>query len=306
MSERDFYDSLLEIGGSQPALTRFTETHLARATFSFNSVVPMPLELDFDLNNFVEDGYDALFGNWRNLVERWMFKPAAAERGYPFPLETRDQVLECIAALGEYGDERFRLGRQFKSNLDRHGHGHCSSWRLEKWGIDNDVAEVVVEQTGDCTRIAFETYGAPPKKLFLVVSAANPDLTFELTYLSEWGKRPKRCAFIGGEQRTRPPLTTEACKAVVWGFRRRAGLTWLRRTLVHPELIDLLEMNERGRAMLKGADMALNFALHRAAQGESPEELARRFPKLEARHVEALRELVGAQPRVPADGLTSL
>jgi uncharacterized protein (DUF433 family) len=64
-----------------------------------------------------------------------------------------------------------------------------------------------------------------------------------------------------------------------------------------PEGVALIEMNERCRPMLQGARMALHLTIGRMAAGEGPDELAERFPALQAHHVQALKALAAQRSR---------
>jgi uncharacterized protein (DUF433 family) len=297
MADRDFYDTLLDIAGPPEVLKRFSTVHLANDVFTFNSIDLMPADLDYEFSNFVEDGYEGLFGDWRNLADRWVFKEAASDRGYPFPLESREQVLDCITALGQCGEEQLRLGRLYKQNLDTYGYGHCLEWRRARWGTELDADELVAEVEPNRIRIAFSTYGAPPMELLRRYATQFPAMAIRVDYLNEWGKRPGAFSLESGKQKRQSTPTAELSKSIVWGFRRSAGLQWLRVTLAYPAIVDILEMNERGRARFKGAGMALTFALERMAAGEDPDALAKRFPTLETRHVEALKALASCSNR---------
>lgn len=291
MANVDTYDTLLEITGPADALQRFRARHLAGNRFTFDSIEPMPRELDFEFNNFVEDGHDALYGDWRKLAERWMFKQDAAQRGHPFPLESRAQVLDCIAALGAPGEARLALGQRFQSNLERFGHGHKGAWRREHWGTGDDADETVADMEADRTRVAFSTSGAPPRQLLRRLGESDPALEMRVEFLDERGRRTGAMHLRSGRVIKCPAPVADQCKATVWGFRRGAGLRWLEATLPCPDVVAMLEMNERGRAVLKGTNVALDFALRRLAAGEPVQELAARFPALRPAHLDVLARL---------------
>lgn len=287
-------DCLLIVEGPAAARAAFFDRHLADHDFSFESIVPMPSELDFSVCSTVESGHAALFGDWREPARQWMFKDHAAEQGWPFPLESREHVLACMAALGEFGEELLRLGRLFQSNLDRFGHGNRDSWTREQWGTDIDAYDSVVEAGEDALRIAFRTSGAPAAKLLARCSSEHPELTLTLVSFAESGKHAKQQRFAAGRALKLPPIGAADATEQVLGFRRRASPASLAAWLGVPAAMTELELNERGSPMLTGTTVGLYFALTRLCEGEAPEELARRFPAMTAAHVELLR---AAAPR---------
>lgn len=193
-----FYQVTLCIEGSAVALRAFQGQHLPGGTFSYNSAAQMPAELEFEMNNFVEDGYNALFGDWATLSRYWMLKEAAASKGFCFPLEHRAHVVSCIEALGEPGEERLRLGRVYKANLERFGYGHAHEWRKAHWGTEFDIFDVVVESGMDLT-IRFVSQGPPARKVLELYSAMHPELSFAVSYHEQGRIEPVRVlSFKGG------------------------------------------------------------------------------------------------------------
>ncbi len=186
-----FYEVTLRIEGLAGDVHTFHDQHLADGRFSFNSAVPMPPELEFDMNNFVEDGYNALFGEWRKLSHYWMFKEAAAVRGYSFPLGRREQVVTCIEALGEPGVERLRLGRLYKTNLERFGYGHAQEWRKAHWGTAFDIFDVVIEHQAGLI-IRFVSPGAPGRKIFGLYSKMHSELSLAISYQEQGSAGPRK------------------------------------------------------------------------------------------------------------------
>lgn len=291
MSNQNYFDVLIEIDGPASSLDSFALQHLAGGVFSFNSIAPMPVKLDFDMNNFVEDGYNALYGDWQTLTGRWMFKEAAAQHGYPFPLESREQIIECVKALGEHGEKRLALGHLFKSNLDHFGHGHRAQWRKANWGIEGDAGEVVMEVSSSAIRIAFSICGTPPKKALSLFSKPYPDLNFEISCVSESGKRGKKILMKKGKEVGKPVASDEELGNAIWSFRRRAGLQCFARQLGNDVYLQYVEMNERGRLMFKGLGIALEFVLRRLSSGETIDALALKMPELTANHIQVLKAI---------------
>lgn len=287
MSDKDFYDFLFEATGSAADLQTFSQRHLARGAFSFNSIRAMPPELDYEFNNFVSDGYDTLFGDWTDLTGRWMFKEAAAERGYPFPLQSREQVLECTKALGEFGEQRLALGRLFKANLDTHGFGHAAEWRTAHWGCSEDVDETIASIEIDSiaeprVRLSCNCYGAPPRPLFVQLSAMHPELRMRVVAVSQSGKHGSQFGLFKGKAQTLPKIAPEQAAEQVQGFRREAGLPWLRHIGYPQALLSQIEMSERGYPVFSGAKVSLRLARDCLRRGESTESFASRFPELSA------------------------
>ncbi len=191
MSQR-FYRAELRVSGDDAALDQFQAHHLAGGSFSFDTVLPTPPELLYDLNNFVEDGYQAQFGDWTQLASRWMFKPHATEAGYPFPLQSREQVLDCLLALGDDGLVRLQLGKLYQSNLERHGFGHAADWRKQHWGGWSDADGVSIECAAEGLTIYFMTAGPPPKKALAAMAKQHPALGFGLEYQDDCGGPVRR------------------------------------------------------------------------------------------------------------------
>ena len=284
-------DILVEVSGAAHALELLRREQFGAGRFSFNTIVPMPAELDLPLNNFVEDGFDALFGDWSRLSARWMLKEAAELRGYPFPLTSRDQVLDCLNALGEDGERRLALGRRFQSNLERHGHGHAAAWRKEYWGVAADVDEVVAEISLDAVSVAFRCDTPFPRKALIQLSKRYPELRMAVSCASETGKRGRKLVLHKGREIEKADTDGGAGWAAIVQFRCGAGLRWLARGEPEHEWISQIEMNGRGRPVFKGASVAVDFALSRLTAGETPEQLRQRFSALTELHLQALKAL---------------
>ena len=282
------YDVLIETSGPASALDTFFREQLGSGRFSLNSVVEMPAALDLPMNNFVEDGYDALYGDWSKLAGRWMFKEAAAQRGYPFPLASREQVLVCIKALGEDGEMRLQLGRRFHLNRECHGHGHAAPWRKQHWGVELDVDEVVAEAVPDAVRLAFRSGSAVPGKALVQLSKRYADLDIVVAYVNEAGKRGRKFTLKKGRETEKYACSDEVIHDAIIQFRRVAGLQWLAQGDRHPIWAAQVEMNARGRPVFKGTGIAIDFALARLAAGETGEQLRQRFGALTADHIQAL------------------
>ncbi|HEY5994880.1 MAG TPA: hypothetical protein VIU46_09825 [Gallionellaceae bacterium] len=291
MAHQTVYDTLLEISGSHDALREFSRRHLANSRFSLDSLDPVPDALKYEMSNLVEDGYDAMYGDWTKLARRWMFKDVADERGFPFPLESREHILECFHAFGEVGEQYFPLGERFHSNLERYGHGHERTWCQEHWGMDYDVEESLVEMLPDVTRIAFSSQGSVPPKTLKLLSQAHPELTFSISSISEMGRRGKKLDMRNGKQVKKYSLPDEEIRDAIWGFRRDVDFRLLASVSNSAEWIDEVEMSERGRPTLKSTRFSLGFMMYRLEQGETVEHLVGRFPALTEKHIKMIRSL---------------
>lgn len=291
MAQLTIYDTLLELSGSDDALQSFSRRHLANSRFSLDSLDPVPKELKYEMSNLVEDGYDALYGDWTKLSGRQMFKDAAEARGFPFPLESRDQIVECFHAFGEVGEQYFPLGHCFHSNLERYGHGHERTWCEEHWGMDSDVEESLAEILLDVIRIAFSSDGSIPQKTLKLLSLAHPGLTFCVYSLSESGRRGKKFDMKNGKQLKKYSASDEEIRDAIWGFRRDVDFRLLASVSNSAEWIDEIEMSERGGPTLKGTRFSLGFMMYRLSQGETVEHLAGRFPALTEKHIKMIRSL---------------
>lgn len=288
------YDSLLTLEGAEAEIAAFAARHLAARMFSFASIAPLPGELVYALDMFVEDGYAALYGDWRDLAGRWMFKEHAAACGYGFPLEAREQVLDCLRALGEHGETRLRLGERFKANLDRHGHGHATTWCKAHWGHDTDMFDAMFEAGPTSIRIAFATFGRPNSRAITRYSTLHPTLRMSLVSLHEAGKLPKLEKIRAGKLSKGEPVDIETAIERVWGFRRAIGPAWLAGEFGRP-VDEVVEFDASGRAFFSGTRIALAFARGRIDAGDTPEELAQRNALTPA-HAELLRLLATRRP----------
>lgn len=294
------YDTLIELNGSPEALGEFSQRHLSGQRFSFNSLKPVPEELKMTMNNFVEDGYDALYGDWTKLTGRRMFKEIADERGYPFPLETHEQVLECINCLGEFGEQRLALGRQLKSNLDRYGYGIELDWCKAHWGMKYDVDFPLAEVLPDRTRLTFMSLGPIPKKALALLSSAHPELTFTVSSINESGLRAKKFDLKNGRQAATYTVTDGDVSNAIWQYQGDLGLRLLASVSDSAEWLDQIESSKRGHSMLKGTRFSVDVLMHYVSEGEAVESLAERFSALNERHILVLRSLaaVGGRPSI--------
>lgn len=293
-----FNTVLLKINGPTSDLENFKHSCLSEYRFSFNTLIPTPPSLEFDLNNFVEDGYCALYGEWTKLAGRWMFKEAAAEKGFEFPLSTREQVIECTKALGEMGEKRFELGKLFHANIDRYGHGHVDAWRKEHWGVIDDASSVVIRFSDESIDIAFNLADAPPKKLLALFSKPYPTLTFTITYVKENGKGGKSYRLRQGKLAESISLENTDFLVDVKKFRISQTLPWLCLISGNDLLVEQIAVDDGGHPILRGTAISVRFALQRLKSGVSAETLRVRCPEISDEHLKALVILSSVYERI--------
>lgn len=286
-----FYDIHLRVAGPTPTLQLFFENHLAGGQFSFTSIVHMPVELNFELNNFVDDGYAALYGDWNTLTGRWMFKEAATAYGYPFPLASREQVLNCIKALGEFGETRLYLGELFKSNIDHYGHGHADSWCKQYWGISEDVSDALISIADEHTDIVFELSLAMPQKLLTLLSRRYADLQITASSVKQNGKGAKKIVMQNGKQLPTPTQTPADIQASVQHIKSEVQRKYFDELLKPHGLDDAIVIDQFGNAMFSGSQINVNLIKSRLADGDKAEEIASRYIGLTDRHKEVIHLL---------------
>ncbi|MFZ6780776.1 hypothetical protein ACO0LD_28420 [Undibacterium sp. Ji83W] len=291
MAYIDFYDVHLRVEGPAPSLKLFFENHLAEDRFSFTSIVHMPAALNFEFNNFVDDGYAALYGDSHTLTGRWMFKEAAASYGYPFPLATKEQVLNCVKALGEFGEARLSLGELFKSNLDHYGHGHASTWCKQYWGISEDVSDAVIVIEDERTDIIFELSLAMPRKLLSLLSRRYADLQLTASSAKQNGKVAKKIVMLNGKELPAPVQTPIEIQASVLQLKSDVQEKYYQDMLRPHSLDDAITINQYGNPMFSGSQVSVNFIKSRLAEGDEAEDIASCYTELTDRHLAVIRLL---------------
>jgi len=180
----------LVVAGEPGLLAKCREAHFAAGSFDFNSVVPMPPELDIEESSAVTTGYDALYGNWAEPARYWTWKEAAAKLGLPFPLESREALLACIRSL-DCADMYLVPARQYKENVEKHGHGTWSGWCKEHWGTRSNAEDSGVAMESGALIINFTAASSFPKPVIVALSKRWPDLDFHVRYVDEhlrWGR----------------------------------------------------------------------------------------------------------------------
>ena len=180
---------LLRITGDPASLASCREAHFSAASFDFNSVTPMPPELEIEESSAVTTGYDALFGDWTEPAKYWTWKEAAAKLGYPFPLESREQLLACIRSL-DCAEMYLGAARQYQENIEKHGFGSWYGWCKKHWGSKWNAEDSKVEAGPDAITVRFATASSFPKPLVKALSKKWPALEVRVLYADEhlrWG-----------------------------------------------------------------------------------------------------------------------
>lgn len=180
----------LAITGDDRALEQCRDAHFSGGGFDFNSVVPMPPELDLEDSSASQTGYDALYGDWKVPAQYWTWKEAAASLGYPFPLDSREQLLACIRSL-DCAEMYLGPARQLKENLEKYGHGTWYGWCKEHWGTKWNAEDASVAADPDRLVVTFTTANAFPKQIAAALSKRWPELEVRVLYVDEhlrWGR----------------------------------------------------------------------------------------------------------------------
>lgn len=185
MSFNFFYFRLI-LKGSSIELARFWR-EFEGSGFSLNRICPVPSELDFENTNLVKTGFLALFGDWVGVSRQWMLKDVAIKNGYPFPLQTREQVVECLREIDE--ENVYLLPAiKFHSNLEKFGFGSREDWRKKYWGISDEVNVSLFEMHSDFIELRFAS-SAFPRMAMKKLSNSFPEISFEIDFNSDTGMR---------------------------------------------------------------------------------------------------------------------
>jgi hypothetical protein len=181
--------SLLQISGDPVPLASCRDAQFSSGLFDFNSVIPMPPELEIEESSAVTTGYDALFGDWTEPAKYWTWKEAAAKLGYPFPLESREQLLACIRSL-DCAEMYLAPARQYHDNIEKHGFGSWYGWCKKHWGSKWNAEDSKVDAAPDRIVVRFTTASSFPKPLVKALSKKWPALEIRVQYADEhlrWG-----------------------------------------------------------------------------------------------------------------------
>ncbi|EJL87587.1 hypothetical protein PMI15_00955 [Polaromonas sp. CF318] len=180
---------LLQLSGDPDSLASCRDTHFSAGTFDFNSVVPMPPELEIEESSAVTTGYDALYGDWTEPAKYWTWKESAAKLGHPFPLESREQLLACIRSL-DCAEMYLAPVRQYQENIEKHGFGSWHGWCKKNWGSKWNAEDSDVDAERDRIIVSFTTASAFPKPLVKALSKKWPAIEIRVLYADEhlrWG-----------------------------------------------------------------------------------------------------------------------
>jgi hypothetical protein len=180
----------LVLTGAADALSNCRRTHFESGEFDFNSVVPMPPELDIEDDSAVTTGYAALFGDWREPASYWTWKEAASQLGLPFPLESREQLLACIRSL-DCADMYLSPAQQYKDNVEKFGHGSWYGWCKEHWGTKWNAEATKIEAGPNSITVRFICASSFAKPVVAALSKKWPELQVHVMYADEsqrWGR----------------------------------------------------------------------------------------------------------------------
>lgn len=175
---------LLRISGDPVPLASCRDAHFSSGLFDFNSVIPMPPELEIEESSAVTTGYDALFGDWTEPAKYWTWKEAAAKLGYPFPLESREQLLACIRSL-DCAEMYLAPARQYHDNIEKYGFGSWYDWCKKHWGSKWNAEDSKIQAGPDEISVRFTTASAFPKPLVKALSKKWPALEIRVLYVDE-------------------------------------------------------------------------------------------------------------------------
>jgi hypothetical protein len=214
----DYVTTLIDLSGTAEALAAFSARHLATGTFDFNTVDPMPPELQIESGSAVETGYAALYGDWRLETERWMFKEPARQFGFPFPLESREQVIKCLQSF-DCADMYLLPARAYHENVARYGHGDWSGWCAEHWGTTWNAEEVRVSQAHERIALSFVTAGSYPKPVLKTLSLSYPDIAFHVRYYDEHFRWARDFVMVKGKETQKQKRPTREIANEVEAFR---------------------------------------------------------------------------------------
>lgn len=176
--------------GEAEALAHCRDVHFGTGAFDFNSVVPMPAELNIEEDSAVTTGYAALYGDWTEPAQYWTWKESAVNLGHPFPLESREQLLECIRSL-DCADMYLAPAQQYKENIEKHGHGSWYGWCKEHWGTKWNAEDSKVESNPDAIVVRFTCATSFAKPVIAALSRRWPQLLVRVLYADEfelWGR----------------------------------------------------------------------------------------------------------------------
>lgn len=185
----------LRVQGKPEDLARFKEACLPEGIFELDRVIPMPRELDIQEGSAGNTGYQALYGNWSEVL-------ASMARNTDIPTEARLSRESFAAWLETVDPEAVSLGRQYKANIERHGHRSWYTWRIEHWGTKWEIGsdqQSICEDSETSLFLQFETAWSPIHPVVQKIACRHPDLSFDLWYLDEGGSFSGRSSLQGCE-----------------------------------------------------------------------------------------------------------
>lgn len=138
-----------------------TTTEKCELDFSFQSIIPMPEELNIksgsDLHwglEYVKSGYKELPSYMNGMTE--------------------EEMNECI-----------ELGKKALSNIEKYGHKDWYDWRVCNWGTKWDCYDLSVDVTETSILLEFSTAWNTPKPIFEKLAELYPTLEIEVLYADE-------------------------------------------------------------------------------------------------------------------------
>lgn len=220
----DFIKLRVNILGPEAVLDAVWERHFAAGSFDYNSVCRMPAELNVETGSCFETGYAALFGDWLEVVRYWMFKEPAQALGVPWPLESRQDVIDCIRTF-DCADMYFGPARQYQQNMERYGHGNACSWMKEFWGADCNGNHGPLESARQPEVLHLRSnVGTYPKLVYRKMSQSSPELTFVIAYLTEYERTGRAFSIRAGKEVEKLKLPIEELRSRV--HTKPDGSSW--------------------------------------------------------------------------------
>jgi hypothetical protein len=199
----DAVTAWLTLTGDSDSLAALARQHLPNGNFDFNTVQPMPPELEIESSSMVETGYAALYGDWQTETGRWMFKEPAQAFGFPFPLASR-RPRPITTTM----------------QLQRHGHGDWYGWCNEHWGTKWNAEEVRVRIEPDCLHLSFLTANTFPKPIAKALSLAFPSISFHIRCVDEHGRWAKDHRLLKGKESQKLKRSLKEVADEIAAFRK--------------------------------------------------------------------------------------
>jgi hypothetical protein len=93
---------VLQLTGDPDSLDSCRRAHFSSESFDFNSVIPMPAELNIEEGSSVTTGYEALFGDWTVPAKFWDVEGVGRQTS----LSVSTRIARTVA--GVYSQPRLR------------------------------------------------------------------------------------------------------------------------------------------------------------------------------------------------------